>query len=187
MQSVALIIFGAALALCAMVVRTRTATFRAATPEDYDSTTPRFDVREHLDGALVCEGIIFGPTGRVVSRFVADFDASWSGDKGEIRETFQYDSGATQNRLWKLEVGDDGRITLDADDIVGPASGQQAGSAVLTRYRIRLPSDSGGHVLDVTDWMYRLGNGTIVNRSQFRKFGVTVAELCATIRPRSET
>jgi hypothetical protein len=36
--------------------------------------------------------------------------------------------------------------------------------------------------LDVTDWMYLMKNGTIMNRSQFRKFGITVAELVATIR-----
>jgi hypothetical protein len=37
-------------------------------------------------------------------------------------------------------------------------------------------------VLDVIDWMYRLENGTIINRSQFRKFGIKVAELVATLR-----
>ena len=31
--------------------------------------------------------------------------------------------------------------------------------------------------------MYLLENGTIMNRSQFRKFGVKVAELVATMRP----
>ena len=33
------------------------------------------------------------------------------------------------------------------------------------------------------DWMYLMENGTIINRSQFRKFGVKVAELVATMRP----
>jgi len=59
----------------------------------------------------------------------------------------------------------------------------QKGAGVMLRYRLRLPEASGGHVLDVTDWMYLMQNGTIINRSQFRKFGVTVAELVATMRP----
>jgi hypothetical protein len=58
----------------------------------------------------------------------------------------------------------------------------QKGPAVLLEYRIRLPEASGGHVLDATDWMYLVDNGTIMNRSQFRKFGITVAELVATMR-----
>jgi hypothetical protein len=41
-------------------------------------------------------------------------------------------------------------------------------------------------VLDVTDWMYLMENGTIINRSQFRKWGVKVAELIATMRPAPE-
>ena len=50
-------------------------------------------------------------------------------------------------------------------------------------YRIKLPPEAGGHTLDVTDWMYLVENGTIINRSQFRKFGIKVAELVATMRP----
>ena len=38
-------------------------------------------------------------------------------------------------------------------------------------------------MLDVTDWMYLMENGTIMNRSEMRKFGIKVAELIATIRP----
>jgi hypothetical protein len=38
-------------------------------------------------------------------------------------------------------------------------------------------------VLDVTDWMYLMENGTILNRSEMRKFGIKVVELIATMRP----
>ena len=41
-------------------------------------------------------------------------------------------------------------------------------------------------MLDVVDWMYLAPNGTILNRSQMRKFGITVAELVATVRPEQE-
>ena len=60
----------------------------------------------------------------------------------------------------------------------------QRGPALQLRYKFRLPEDAGGHVLDTTDWMYLTPNGTIVNRSQFRKFGIKVAELVATMRPK---
>ena len=46
-----------------------------------------------------------------------------------------------------------------------------------------LPKDSGGHTLDVTDWLYLAENGAILNRSEMRKFGIKVAELVATMRP----
>ena len=59
----------------------------------------------------------------------------------------------------------------------------QKGYAVLLNYRIKLSEEAGGHVLDTTDWMYLMQNGSIMNRSQFRKFGIKVAELVATMRP----
>ena len=65
----------------------------------------------------------------------------------------------------------------------GTGTGTVAGSAVQLLYRLRLPAAAGGHVLDVNDWMYLTPNGTLMNRSQFRKFGFKVAELVATMRP----
>ncbi|MEM9710147.1 MAG: DUF3833 family protein [Pseudomonadota bacterium] len=176
------LLIGAGGMLAAVWARARYFSFRGQRPEEFASTGPNFDIREQLRGPLICEGVIFGPTGRVSSRFVADFDASWDGNKGVMTEHFRYDSGAVQDREWRLTVGNDGRIQADADDLVGTGTGSQSGSSMVLNYRIRLPKESGGHVLDTTDWMYLVDSGTIVNRSQFRKFGITVAEIIATLR-----
>lgn len=174
---------GAAIVLGLIWLKGRFASFAAQVPQDYaDDGALQFDLRQYLNGPIVCEGVIYGPSGRVTSRFVGDFDAHWDGNRGVMREHFKYDSGATQDREWRLEVGNDGMIRGEADDLVGPATGTQSGSAVQLKYRIRLPEDAGGHVLDTTDWMYLAPNGTVVNRSQFRKFGIPVAELIATMR-----
>jgi hypothetical protein len=81
-----------------------------------------------------------------------------------------------------MTLGDDGHMRAEADDLLGPARGTIAGPAVQLLYNIQLPADAGGHVLNVIDWMYLTQNGTIMNRSQFRKFGIKVAELVATMR-----
>jgi len=117
------------------------------------------------------------------ARFVAQMQADWDGDRGTMSEHFRYDSGAVQDRSWVLTVGPDGAITATAPDLVGDGHGAQKGAGVMLRYAIRLPESSGGHVLQATDWMYLMENGTIINRSEFRKFGVRVAELVATMRP----
>lgn len=156
--------------------------FTAQKPKHYAASTSQFDLRTHLNGPIKCEGVIYGPLGRVTSRFSADFDARWDGNRGIMAERFLYDSGTRQNREWRLELGNDGSIRAEADDLVGVGIGQQYGSAVQLSYRIRLPEDAGSHELNVTDWMYLAPNGVIVNRSQFRKFGIKVAELVATMR-----
>jgi Protein of unknown function (DUF3833) len=173
---------GGALAGLLLFATSRLATFRAQAPDQYAGKTPLFDPREHLNGPILCEGVIFGPTGRVSSRFVADMTGQWTGGVGTLAETFRYDSGAIQHRQWTLAVHPDGRIEGTAPDVEGTATGMVRGSAVVMRYRIRLPPESGGHLLNAVDWMYLTDNGTIINRSQFFKFGIMVAELVATLR-----
>ncbi len=174
------------LALLVLVVAfslTRFIGFRSQGPKHYATLGPSFDARTHLSGPILCEGVIYGPLGRVTSRFVADMHGTWAGNQGTLSEVFLYDSGAQQNRAWALTLGNDGALTATADDLVGPGIGHIAGPTVQMRYKIRLPAEAGGHVLNVVDWMYLMPNGTIMNRSQFRKFGIKVAELVATMRP----
>ena len=139
-------------------------------------------MRQHLSGPLICEGILYGPLGRVNTRFVGKFHGQWSGNKGHLVEHFTYESGTEQKREWFLTTKNDGTIEAEAPDVIGVGQGMQKGSAVLLNYRLKLEESSGGHELETTDWMYLLENGTIVNRSQMRKFGIKVAELVATIR-----
>ncbi len=183
MTAVAYVASGAALVLILGYLRLRYFDFAAQHPADYaEGTGEAFDLRTHLNGPMICEGVIYGPTGRVTSRFVADMEARWEGNQGVMHEHFRYDSGSEQHRKWTLTLGNDGRIRATAPDLVGEGHGQQSGPTVQLRYRLRLDDDAGGHVLDTVDWMYLAPNGTIVNRSQFRKFGVKVAELVATMR-----
>ena len=181
----ALVLLGIALTIAAIVLHNRFLGFAAQTPADYATSGPAFDIRERLNGPLACEGVIYGPTGRVTSRFVADFEASWQGNVGTMTEVFRYDSGAVQNRKWTLTLGHDGAIKAEAPDVIGAGIGKQAGNAVLLNYRIKLAAEAGGHVLDTTDWMYLTETGVIMNRSQFRKYGIKVAELVATMRPKA--
>lgn len=175
-------------ALCAAVLLTmvmwaRWGAFRAQRPMEYAASTPGFDIRQQFDGPIRCEGMVFGPTGRMAGRFVADMQGSWRGENGTLAESFHYASGATQRREWQLTMGDNGAFTATAADVIGTARGQQSGATVRMQYRLKLDADAGGHVLDVTDWLYLTQDGAIMNKSEMRKFGFKVAELIATMRP----
>lgn len=175
-------LIGVGLCFGLVIVRDRFFSFLGQKPEDYEDGDPEFDLRTHLNGKLICEGVIFGPMGRMTSSFVARFDAHWDGNVGVIDEHFDYNNGEIQKRQWTLTLGENGTFTAKAPDVPWTGRGAQAGSAVLFRYPIRLPESAGGFVLQSFDCMYMTGEGTIVNRSQFRKFGIKVAELVATIR-----
>lgn len=172
-----------ALTLAAVALRARDFSFAAQRPADYDGTAPDFDPTRVLSGSLTSEGVIFGPTGRVASRFVIKMEGRWEGARGTLSETFVYESGRTQHRRWDLTLHNDGRLTATAPDVIGEGTGTISGATLRLIYRIRLPEDAGGHVLDVIDWLYLMPNGTVMNRSQMRRFGITLAELVATMRP----
>lgn len=187
MEAIVYILIGIALATAAFLSRARYADFFAQQPTDYEkSPGEAFDLRRHLNGPMVCEGVVYGPLGRVSSRFHARFDCAWEGNRGRMDEVFFYDDGTEVTRAWDLTLGNYGRIDAKASDVVGTGTGVQCGNAVQLKYNFRLPEASGGHVLSVVDWMYLAPNGTIINRSQFRKFGIKVAELVATMRPAPE-
>ena len=63
------IVIGAALVLVLGVLHRNHMSFVAQKPQDYADGEPQFDLRRHLNGPIVCEGVIFGPLGRVTSRF----------------------------------------------------------------------------------------------------------------------
>ncbi len=158
--------------------------FHTQKPSHYAGTEPAFDLRKHLSGPMKSEGMIYGPRGHVSSRFVADMKGTWDGKTGVLTEDFVYaGSGQKQARRWSLKLGENGKFTATAPDVIGTAQGEVSGATVRLTYRIKLLEDAGGHVLDVTDWMYLMENGVIMNRSEMRKFGIKVAELIATIRP----
>lgn len=160
--------------------------FLAQRPADYAATLPAFDPRVNLGGKMISEGVLYGPTGRVVTSFVAEMNGDWQGDQATLSENFRYDSGTTQARKWVITMGTAGGFTATADDIIGTAIGQVSGSTLRMTYRLRLTPEAGGHVLDVVDWLYLTHDGTILNKSEMRKFGIKVAELVATIRPAAE-
>lgn len=184
----AVIYFGLGIlaAILLVVVRRRYASFSAQTPDDYDEGFPAFDLKEHLKGEMICDGIIYGPLGRVTSTFSADFTITWDGDTGVMAEHFRYNEGSTQDREWTITLGADGTFKLAAPDVPKGGIGVLCGPAVRMEYAIQVPEESGGHILQTVDWMYLTPDGTIVNRSQLRKFGFKVAELIATIRPKED-
>lgn len=186
-NNILFLLLGVSLTGLAVWVRRRFAGFSAQTKDDYSDDYPVFDIRKHLNGEMVCDGVIFGPMGRVTSTFTADFHINWDGETGTMKEHFVYNDRSTQHREWTLLLNEKDGFEALAEDVQGKGQGVIAGPAVLFHYPITLPKEAGGHTLRAFDCMYLTPNGTIVNRSQFRKFGFKVAELVATIRKKETT
>jgi hypothetical protein len=163
MEALSYVFVGSALILLLVYLKARYLDFAGQMPSDYSGAPGEaFDLRTHLNGPIECEGVIYGPTGRVTSRFTGEFEARWDGNKGVMKEHFKYDSGSEQRREWHLTIGNDGRIKAEAPDVVGTGVGTQSGPTVQFALsdpagrRGRWPC-AGYHRLDVSraEWHHR--------------------------------
>ena len=147
------------------------------TVADYKDKTPKLAFEEFFDGPVMAHGIIQSRSGKVMRRFTVDMRGSWNGDKGKLEELFVYDDGERQERTWHVTRLSDGTYTGTASDIVGTATGEQAGNAIRWNYVMQIPVD--GRTYDVTfdDWMFLMPDGTMLNRSTLTKFGIRVGEV----------
>lgn len=149
----------------------------SVTVDHYQDTNPPVALEEFFSGPIKGWGVVQDPKGRVLQRFDVVMEGRWEGDTGILDEQFVYYDGRRQHRIWTITRHADGTYSGAADDIIGKASGRAAGSAIQWKYVMDLPV--GGRTYRVTfdDWMFRMNDGVIVNRSYIRKFGITFAEL----------
>ncbi|MGO4891369.1 DUF3833 domain-containing protein [Flavobacterium sp. W21_SRS_FM6] len=145
--------------------------------EDYNNTGPAFELSRYFDGNVTAWGIVEDYSKKLSRRFCVDIVGTWEGNKGQLHETFYYNDGEQQIRVWELSQAEDGKVTGTAGDVVGQASGSETGTAFNWKYTLRVPVDGTEYDLAVDDWMYKLDDNRVMNRSYMSKFGVTVAEI----------
>jgi len=66
---ISLLVTGVVLAFLMLRLKQSLFSFAAQQPDDYQGEGAPFDIREQLNGPMVCEGVIYGPTGRVNTGF----------------------------------------------------------------------------------------------------------------------
>ena len=152
------------------------------TLEDHAGRTPVLDLRDYLNGTLTATGIYFDAAGRADLGFVVAMEGTWEGNTGRLTERFTYDDGRTDERVWTIRFASEGHFTATAHDVVGEAEGRQLGNAARMNYSLVIPRGEGEITLSMEDWLYLQRDGTLINRTKMRKFGLPVGELIVTFR-----
>ena len=62
----------------------------------------------------------------------------------------------------------------------------QTGNAATMTYRLRIPREDGEIVVSMEDWFYLQDDGTLINKTKMRKYGLTVGELVIAFRKQPE-
>lgn len=149
----------------------------SASLQDYDGTDPKFDLQSYFTGDVTAWGMIQDYSGKMTRRFCVDIVGTWEDNKGQLHETFYYDDGEQQIRIWELNTQPDGTVTGTAGDVNGMASGAQNGASFYWKYSLQVPIGDSVYNFTIDDWMYMMDENRVMNRSDMSKFGVGLAEI----------
>jgi len=143
----------------------------------YNETEPVMDLKEYFSGPIKAWGFVQNHKGEVTRRFDVEMVGTWDGDTGTLVEHFEYYDGAKQERIWTIRKVGENQYEGTAGDIIGKAQGTVNGSAMRWAYVMDLPVGDKTYKITFDDWMFRMNDGILINRSYLKKLGFTVAEL----------
>lgn len=143
----------------------------------YAKSTPQFKINNYFSGSVTGWGIVQDYQNKVTRRFCVDLVGTWNGNKGELAEVFYFADGEVSQRTWQLTVKPDGSYQGTAADVVGIANGRETGFAFQLEYQLLVPVDDTVYQMSMDDWMYKIDEYKVFNRTSMNKFGVQVAEI----------
>ncbi|MDP4527756.1 DUF3833 family protein [Alkalimonas delamerensis] len=149
---------------------------------DYQAEQPELRLDQFFTGTGRAYGVLQDWRGRQSLRFHADLCGVWQQNQGDLYEVFYFSDGRVDYRHWQLQLHADGRVTGQAHDVLGEASGQLAGNALYWEYRLAIPYRGDSLAVSVKDWMYLVTPEQIINRTSLHKFGLKVADLTMSLQ-----
>lgn len=145
--------------------------------EHYANTEPTFRAEQFFSGPLTAHGVIKDRQGLVTRHFNATINAYWKDGNGTLEERFAFNDGEIQHRTWLLIPEGNGRYTATAGDVIGTGRAATAGQAFHLEYTLQIQYGGKPLALAVDDWMFRVNDQVVINRSTLSKWGIAVGSL----------
>jgi hypothetical protein len=150
----------------------------AKQPSDFAGTAPAFDPLTYWTGHTHSWGVVENRSGAPSEIVQTDCIGEAEGqDALHMRQTLTEGDGTVTHRDWHLRRLAPGRFSAAANDMAGTAEGTASGRVFHWQWVwARKP---GQPLFNVTmsQWMYAMPDGTMMNRTTVSKLGVIVAEV----------
>lgn len=147
----------------------------------YEHTQPKLELMSFFEGKTQAWGQFQGRDGQVKRRFTVDIngivDDSTNSKQLTLEESFVYDDGETQERIWTIVQTGTNQFEGTAADVIGVAKGETAGAALNWHYTLALPYQDSTIEVQFDDWMFLQDERTMINRAEVTKFGFKVGEV----------
>ena len=142
---------------------------------EYRQQQPALDIFHYFQGRTEAWGMVQDRSGKQLRRFHVEIDGDVVGDTLTLHERFVYDDGEKQQRVWRIRRTGDNRYQGTAGDITGVALGQASGNAFHWRYSMNVEASGSRWLLHFEDWMFLQDDSHLFNKTEMKKFGITVA------------
>ncbi|MGP8304651.1 DUF3833 domain-containing protein [Vibrio sp. YIC-376] len=145
--------------------------------DNYQSTTPNFDLFGYFDGNVKAWGMVQDHSGQQTRRFEVDIVGTIAGNELTLIEDFVFNDGEVDQRIWNITKLGNSRYQGNADDIIGIATGKETGNALQWQYDFELKMDDSTVTVAFDDWLYRQDEKHVFNLTRIKKFGVEVGTI----------
>lgn len=152
--------------------------------QQYRPLQPAFAPEQFFNGQLTAHGVLKNRSGDVTRTFNATINAYWRDGVGTLEERFEFNDGEIQYRTWILRPQGDGRYLATAGDVLGNGEAVTAGNAFHLDYTLQIQYNGKPLALAVDDWMFRVNEQVVINRSTLSKWGFNVGSIELTILKR---
>ena len=153
----------------------------SVTVDQYAENKPQLVPEKFFDGQLSAHGIVKDRGGQVIRYFNASIKAYWADGIGTLDESFVFDDGERQTRVWKLKPEADGSYVATAGDVIGEGKMKVAGNSLFLDYLLRIPYGDGTIDLRIDDRMYLVSDKVLLNESIMTKWGFRVGQITLVI------
>jgi len=143
-------------------------------PVEFKTFSPRFVLEQYFNGETEASGIFEDRFGAVRRQFVVSIIGTWDGKLLELDESFLYQDGEKDRRIWKITKLNDNQYKGTAADVDGVALGESYGNALNWKYTAAINTKYGSFNVDFDDWMFLQPSGVLINRAKLSKFGIEI-------------
>ena len=149
-------------------------------PVEFKMVSPRFVLEQYFNGETEASGIFEDRFGTVRRQFVVSIIGTWDGNLLELDESFLYQDGEKDRRIWKITKLNDNQYKGTAADVDGVALGESYGNALNWKYKLNLKVKDSTIQVDFDDWMFLQDRNILMNRAEVKKWGFKVGVVTIT-------
>ena len=152
------------------------------TPNKDTNTMKTFDLVDFFSGETQGSGFVQDRSGEIIRTFEVITAGDFNNDTGTLKETFTWNDGEIETRIWTLNRIGEREWSGTAPDVVGNAKGTVKNDKLRWSYTLTLKVGGKNVNLKFDDQMWMSETGVMVNHAKFSKFGLHLGDVVVSFR-----